>query len=361
VVKAAPLQIVAVWAATTGIGFTVTVTVKVAPGHPFALGVTVYTAVSGVVVFELDKVWLIDAWPTACAVPPVMPAPIAGAIQVYVVPAGTPAGVVVKAAPLQIVAVCAATTGIGFTVTVIVKVAPGHPFALGVTVYTAVSGVVVLELDKVWLIDVWPTACAVPPVTSAPMAGAVQVYVVPAGTPAGVVLKAAPLQIVAVCAATTGIGFTVTVTVNVAPGQPFALGVTVYTAVSGVVVLELDKVWLIDAWPTACAVPPVTSAPIVGAVQVYVIPTGTPAGVVVKAAPLQIVAVCAATTGIGFTVTVTVKVAPGHPFALGVTVYTAVSGVVVFELDKVWLIDAWPTACAVPPVTSTPIAGAVQV
>ena len=70
----------------------------------------------------------------------------------------------------------------------------------------------------------------------------------------------------------------------------------------------------------ACALPPVTPPVTTGAVHVYNVPTGTPAGVTVKAAPLHIVATCAPTAGVGLTVTVTVKVAPAHVPVVGVTV-----------------------------------------
>ena len=55
---------------------------------------------------------------------------------------GTPStGVTVKAAPLQMAGVCVGIKGFGFTVTVIVNVAPTHAPAapdVGVTVYVAV-------------------------------------------------------------------------------------------------------------------------------------------------------------------------------------------------------------------------------
>ena len=87
-------------------------------------------------------------------------------------------------------------------------------------------------LVSTWLILVCPVACALPPVIAptGALTGAVQVYVVPAGTPAGVVVNATPLQIVAVRLATAGVGLTVTTTVNGVPGQlPAApeVGVTV--------------------------------------------------------------------------------------------------------------------------------------
>ena len=45
-----------------------------------------------------------------------------------------------------------------------------------------------------------------------------------------------------------------------------------------------------------------------------------PEGVTAKLEPLQITAVRFDTTGVGFTLTVTVKVDPEHPFTVGVTV-----------------------------------------
>jgi hypothetical protein len=67
-----------------------------------------------------------------------------------------------------------------------------------------------------------------PPVT----AGANHVYVVPAGTLpftplTGVTVNATPLQVAAVIFVTAGLGFTVTVTVNVEPVQVAVAGVTV--------------------------------------------------------------------------------------------------------------------------------------
>ena len=89
----------------------------------------------------LVSVWLMLAWPAACALPPVIdPAgTITGATHVYSVPAGTIsppplAGVTLKAVPLQIVAIVLAMVAFGFTVTVIVNVAPVHAPETGVTV-----------------------------------------------------------------------------------------------------------------------------------------------------------------------------------------------------------------------------------
>ena len=68
----------------------------------------------------------------------------------------------------------------------------------------------------------------IPPVTD----GALQLYVVPAGTTPlvpfiGVTVNATPLHTVAVIAVIEGCGVTVTVTVNVLPAQLPDVGVTV--------------------------------------------------------------------------------------------------------------------------------------
>jgi len=71
----------------------------------------------------------------------------------------------------------------------------------------------------------------VPPVKPPVTLGALQLYVVPAGTIpllplVGVALNCTPLQVIAVIALITAFGLTVTVTVNVAPVQLPVNGVT---------------------------------------------------------------------------------------------------------------------------------------
>ncbi len=73
------------------------------------------------------------------AAPPVMPPVTEGMGQLYVVPTGTMpfvpfTGVEVKAVPLQTVEVIFVTDGVGFTVTVTVKMAPTQLLDVGVTV-----------------------------------------------------------------------------------------------------------------------------------------------------------------------------------------------------------------------------------
>ena len=75
----------------------------------------------------------------------------------------------------------------------------------------------------------------------------------------------------------------------------------------------------------APAAPPVMPPVTTGTGQLYVVPAGTTplvpfTGVTVKAVPLQANAVILVIAGRGFTVTVTVNVAPVHVPKLGVTV-----------------------------------------
>ena len=143
---------------------------------------------------------------------------------------------------------------------------------------------------------------AVPPVIPPVTTGALQVYVVPVGTIlplpfAGITAKATSPQVEVVWFKIEGVGSTVTVTVNVAPAQLPDVGVTVYVNVADALVV-LVKVWLIELWPVACALPPVIAPTglLTGFVHVKVVPVGiafppTPStGVTVKAVPLQMVA-----------------------------------------------------------------------
>ena len=87
-----------------------------------------------------------------------------------------------KAAPEQIVAVLAAISGVGLTVTVRSKAAPVQVPLLGVSVYTMSFGVFVV-FRSVWVKEVWATVgCALFPVMFALSVLIVQVYRVLAGT-----------------------------------------------------------------------------------------------------------------------------------------------------------------------------------
>ena len=180
----------------------------------------------------LLSVPLIEAAPVA-VVPPVIPVPV-GNPQVYVVPDGiiplvTSTGVIVKPVPLQLVAVRAFTNAFGFNVIVTENGAPVHIPVNGVTVYFALTIPEVL-LVMLPLILMAFVALA-PPVKPVPV-GTDHVYFVPTGTMpsvdcVGVTVNPIPAQATEVISVILAVGFTVTVTVNVAPTpQKEAVGVT---------------------------------------------------------------------------------------------------------------------------------------
>ena len=364
VLNATPVHTVAVIAVIDGFGLTVTVTVNVLPAHAPDVGVTVYVAVCAVFVGLVSVPVIDDPDP---ATPPVIPPVTVGAVQVYVVPAGTTpsvpsTGVAVNALPLHTAAVIGLIEGLALTVTVTVNVLPTQAPDVGVTVYVAVCAVFVELVSVPEMDDPDPAA---PPVIPPVTVGAVQVYVVPAGTTpfvpfAGVTLNAMPLHTVAVIAVTEGFGLTVTVTVNVLPAHAPDVGVTVYVAVCAVFV-GFVKVPVMDVPDPATppVIPPVT----VGALQVYVVPAGTTpfvpsTGVAVNEMPLHTAAVIAVIEGFGLTVTVTVNVLPAQPPDVGVTVYVAVCALLVGLVSVPVMDDPDP---ATPPVIPPVTAGAVQV
>ena len=133
-------------------------------------------------------------------------------VQLYVVVPIVLVGVKFSAVPLQMVfcnwVLVFVITGTGFTVTVIIVVAPLQPFAVGVIVYCTVPLVMPSVLVNVWLITL--PAPLLAPVTF--VALIVQLNVVPL-TAFGLViatLVVPPLQMVWLEAETVGIGFTVT-------------------------------------------------------------------------------------------------------------------------------------------------------
>lgn len=134
------LQIVVAAAVViTGLGFTVTVMVYGAPGQ-FVLavdtGVTMYCTVPATALPGLFSVCAIVAPLPALA--PVMPPVMVPTVQLNVLAADAVSEILV-ALPLQIAAVFAVvTTGVGFTVTVMVYGVPGQPgvaVEVGVTIY----------------------------------------------------------------------------------------------------------------------------------------------------------------------------------------------------------------------------------
>lgn len=123
--------------------------------------------------------------------------------------------------PLQVTAVAAfVTTGLGFTVTVIVKGLPAQEpvVEVGVTIYWTVPAVALLGLVNVWLI-------VLPEPLLAPVMPPVMIPTVQANVLATVavneILEPVPLQMLAAAAVVTvGLGFTVIVPVAFTAPQP---------------------------------------------------------------------------------------------------------------------------------------------
>ena len=116
-----------------------------------------------------------------------------------------------------------------------------------------------------------------------------------------------------------GVGLTTTVAVIAAPGQPLAVGVIVNVTVIGAIVVLVNEPLIL---PLPLAAIPVT-ATVLFLVQLKVVPLTFPFNtIVVIVLPEQMVCDGGAATasGVGFTTTVAVIGAPGHPLAVGVMV-----------------------------------------
>jgi hypothetical protein len=126
-------------ALTVGVGLTVIVNICGVPKQPFALGVTVTEAITGLL---LELVAIND---------PILPVPVAASPievvlfdQLNVVPETAPVNTTADvAAPLHTVWFAGdVTVGVGLTVYEYVVAMPEHPLATGVTVILAITGVV---------------------------------------------------------------------------------------------------------------------------------------------------------------------------------------------------------------------------
>jgi hypothetical protein len=131
------------------------------------------------------------------------------------------------------------TTGVGFTVTVILVAAPTHEptVAVGVTRYTTVPAVELLGSDKVWAI-VLPEPALEPNIP--PLTLNIDQLNVLATLAVRTILVVVPLQIdVEFGVVKLGDGLTVTVIAVAAPAQEpsVAVGVTLYTIVLATVLL----------------------------------------------------------------------------------------------------------------------------
>lgn len=177
------------------------------------VGVTIYSTVPAVALPGFVRVWfsMVPDPAEAPVIPPVM-LPIVHANELPAVAVNGRFGLV----PLHMaVAGLLLTAGVGLTVTVMVKGAPGQPPAVdvGVTIYSTVPAVVLLGLVSVWLIvlPALATAPVIPPVIL-PIVQMNELGVVAVSGMFGPV----PLHVLAVGALVTeGVGNTVTVAVIV--------------------------------------------------------------------------------------------------------------------------------------------------
>jgi hypothetical protein len=162
-----------------------------------------------------------------------------------------------------------------------------------------------------------------------------------------------PLHTVVLIATTSGVGFTNTVTVNIAPVQLPDFGVTLYVAVRWIFV-RFNNVPVIIVATLSADTPPVIVPEYVGTVQLYTTSCGTMpfvifVGVTVNVIPLHVIVLIGTTSGVGFTNTVTVNIAPVQLPDLGVTLYVAVLSVFV-RLRKVPVIMVATLSADTPPV-----------
>jgi hypothetical protein len=208
-------------ATTSGVGFTVIVTVLGVPVHPFAFGLMVYIAVPEVLPV------VVNTWDILEPLPALAPeTPVCTTVQAKVVPETLLVKAIDGATAEQIVCELgvATTLGGGFTVIATVIGVPGHPFAVGVMVYTAVPALLPEFVNTCDILEPLP---ALAPDT--PVCTTVHAKVVPETLLVNAMDGATPEQ--TACedgvATTLGIGFPVIVTVMGEPWHPFAVGVMV--------------------------------------------------------------------------------------------------------------------------------------
>jgi hypothetical protein len=238
-------------------------------------------------------------------------------------------GVTVNGTPLHVTVLIAFTSGVGFSVTVTVKLAPTQPAAvLGVTVYVTVC-VSFVRFSRLPNIVVILSVADAPPVTEPVNPGSPHVYLVAIGTIPlaplfGVTTNGTPLHVTVVIAVTSGVGLSVTITVNAAPVQLPDNGVTLYVTVWVVFVRLLNKPNTVSGLFVADA-PPVTVPVNVGILHVKKLPSGTipldpSVGVTTNGNPLHVTVVIVVISAVGGTVTVNTNVIPTQPAAvLGLT------------------------------------------
>ena len=254
---------------TVGVGFTVIVTCSALPGHPLAIGVMVYTTVPAVLPVAVNISSMIFPVPEDAPL-----TPFCAAVQVKTVPLTLLVRPIAGASPEQIVLLVwdGLNSGVGFTVIVKLLTGPAHPFAKGLTLMVAVTGVVpVLTAVKAGML---PVPAAARPIDgwSFSHANVVPVTLALNTCPPKVLL----LQILWLAtAASTVVGLTVIVKDLLAPAHEFAQGVTVIVAVSGVLpVLVLAKAGIFPV--------PLAASPIDGLLltQLKLVPATAPLNVI---------------------------------------------------------------------------------
>jgi hypothetical protein len=173
--------------------------------------------------------------------PPVTVPVNVGTPQLYKLAIGTMPlvpfdGVTTNGTPLHVTVLIAVTSGVGFNVTVNVKFAPTQLAAvLGVIIYVTVC-VSFVRFSRLPNIVVTLFVNDAPPVTVPVNVGTPQLYKLAIGTMPlvpfdGVTTNGTPLHVTVVIAFTSGVGFSVTITVNAAPTQLPDFGITVYVTV----------------------------------------------------------------------------------------------------------------------------------
>jgi len=346
VIVAAEQMVCATGVATAlGVGFTNTVAVIGVPGQPLAVGEMVKVTVTGALVV-LTSVPLILPLPLA-AIP--VTVAVLSLVQLKDVPATLPLNtIVVIALAEQIVcdAGVATALGVGFTSTVAVTGVPGQLLAVGVMVNVTVIGALVVLVNAPLI---FPLPLAAIPVT-VPVLFLVQLKVVPVTLPDNtiVVIVAAEQTVCDAGVATaSGVGFTNTVAVIAAPGQPLAVGVMVNVTVIGALVVLVNEPLML---PEPLFAMPVT-VPVLSLVQLKAVPLTLPDNtIVVIAFAEQMVCDAGVATafGVGFTSTVAVIGVPGQPLAVGVMVNVTVIGALVVLVNAPLI---FPLPLAAIPVT----------
>jgi hypothetical protein len=164
-----------------------------------------------------------------------------------------------------------------------------------------------------------------------------------------IVVIALPEQIVWLAGVATalGVGFTNTVAVIGAPGQPLAVGVIVKVTNTGALVVLFNNPEMLLPLPLAGI--PVTKT-VLSLVQLKVVPETAPVnciGIILVSEQIVCDDGVATAFGVGFTSTVAVIGVPGQPLAIGVIVNVTVIGALVVLVNDPLILPEPPFAIPV--------------